>query len=104
MIDTGEDGRVDLQKLLIELGGRNISSVLVEGGSGVITSLMRERIPDRLIAITAPKLAGSGIEAIGDLGIMNMDDSISLRVKDIIRKGEDVIIDTRIIKNTDAHV
>jgi diaminohydroxyphosphoribosylaminopyrimidine deaminase/5-amino-6-(5-phosphoribosylamino)uracil reductase len=88
----------------MELGRRNMSSVLVEGGSKIITSLFAERIPDRLIAITAPKIAGKGIEAIGDLGIMKMDDSIPVRVKDIFRKGDDVIIDTRISKNTDAYV
>lgn len=102
--DTGEDGRVDLQKLLVELGRRNISSVLVEGGSEIITSLIAARIPDRLIAIMAPKIAGSGIEAIGDLGIAKMDDSILLKIKDIFRKGDDVIIDTRISRNTDDYV
>ena len=104
MTDRSGDGRIDLQKLLIELGRRNLSSVLVEGGAGIITSLVAARIPDRLIAITAPKLAGKGIEALGDLGITSMDNSIPLQVKDVFRKGADVVIDTRLFHNADVPV
>jgi len=91
IIDENSTGALDLKKLLAELGKRQISSVLVEGGAGVITSFVREGLFDRIIVITAPKILGRGIEAVGDLGISRMDDSIALKIEQVCRKGEDVI-------------
>lgn len=91
-VERTADGSLDLQRLLTALGQRQISSVLVEGGTKIITSFVREGLFDRMIVITAPKIAGRGIEAVGDLGIERMDEAIALRVERIFRKGEDVIM------------
>lgn len=91
IIDEKSNGILDLKKLLAELGKRQVSSVLVEGGAGIITSFVREGLFDRIIAITAPKILGSGIEAVGDLGISRMDDSVALEIERICRKGEDIV-------------
>lgn len=91
IIDEKDKGVLDLKKLLTELGKRQISSLLVEGGAGIITSFVREGLFDRIIVITAPKMLGRGIEAVGDLGILRMDDSIALKFESICRKGEDIV-------------
>lgn len=91
-IERDEAGSLDLRALLTELGRRQISSVLVEGGAGVITSFVRAGLFDRMIVITAPKIVGRGIDAVGDLGITRMDDSIALRCERIFRKGKDVVM------------
>jgi len=90
-INEDSTGALDLKKLLIELGRRQISSLLVEGGAGIITSFVREDLFDRIIVITAPKILGRGIEAVGDLEISRMDNSISLEIEQVCRKGEDVV-------------
>ena len=95
IIDADDKGRVDLKKLLIELGKKEISSILVEGGSEIITSFLKEKMADRLVIITAPKITGKGIDAVGDLGIKRMDDSINLSLIKVFRKGDDIIIDAR---------
>ncbi len=96
----GEDSRhrVDMQSLLEKLGKKEISSVLVEGGAAVITTVLREQLADRAVVIVAPKIAGKGIEAVGDLGIEKMDDALGFRYKKIIRKGNDLVIDGKIEK------
>lgn len=96
IIDTDDKKRVDLKKLLIELGKREISSILVEGGSEIITSFLKGKIADRLVIITAPKITGKGTDAVGDLGIERMDDSIKLSVRKVFRKGDDIIVDARV--------
>lgn len=88
--------RVDLKELLIELGRRNLSSVLVEGGAAVITSVLRRRLADRIVAVVAPKISGKGVETVGDLGIEIMDDAMKLSVRQVVRKGGDLVIDGRI--------
>lgn len=92
VIDKDETGSLDIRMLLAQLGKRQISSILVEGGAGVITSFVRAGLFDRMIVITAPKIVGRGIEAIGDLGISRMDDSIALCCERILRKGDDIVM------------
>ena len=57
--------RVDLDALLEALHERGIGSVMVEGGAKLITSLLLGRLVDRLAVCIAPKILGSGIEAVG---------------------------------------
>lgn len=96
IVHTDAERRADLGQLLIELGRRNISSVLVEGGAAVITSVLRQRLANRVVVVVAPKIVGKGIEAVGDLGIQVMDDAMKLSVRRVIRKGGDTIFDGRI--------
>lgn len=51
-------GRVDLPDLLSLLGARGIRSIMVEGGSQVITSFVEARLVDQLIITIAPSLVG----------------------------------------------
>lgn len=96
-VDSVKDNRVDLQNLLAELGKLGITSVLIEGGASIITSVLRNRLADRLVIIIAPKIVGRGIEAVGNLNIARIDDAYRLSYRKIVRKGDDIIIDGRII-------
>jgi diaminohydroxyphosphoribosylaminopyrimidine deaminase/5-amino-6-(5-phosphoribosylamino)uracil reductase len=98
VLELGEDGqeRVDLHGLLNLLGERKIASLLVEGGAGVNTSFLKENLVDRLIAVLAPKIAGTGINAVGDLGIHRIDNALRLSFERITRKGDDLILDARV--------
>lgn len=92
-IREDERGEVDLKELLFYLGRRNISSILVEGGSEVITSFLREGLVDRVIAVIAPKIMGKGVEAVGDLGIGDVNHTLKLSFVKTYRKGEDLVIE-----------
>jgi len=97
VLELAEDraGRVDLRDLLAALGKREISSLLVEGGAAVITSFIKEKLADRLVVILSPKLAGAGIDSVGDLGIRRMDDALRLILRRVSRRGDDIILDAR---------
>ena len=90
-----EQGRLDLKEALVELGKRGLSSVLVEGGSAIITSCLREGLADRLVVITAPRILGKGIDAVGDLGRIAVNQSLNLRVERLTGSGGDIIVDAR---------
>jgi diaminohydroxyphosphoribosylaminopyrimidine deaminase/5-amino-6-(5-phosphoribosylamino)uracil reductase len=96
VIEADTDHRVDLKKLFAELGKRTISSVLIEGGATIITSMLEENLPDRVVIVIAPKILGKGIEAVGDLGIKTIDESLRIAYRKISRKGTDIILDGRI--------
>jgi len=51
-------GRVDLPDLLHLLGARGIRSIMVEGGSQVISSFIETRLVDQMIITIAPSLVG----------------------------------------------
>lgn len=56
-------GRVDLPDMLDQLGKRGIRSIMVEGGSQVITSFLEARLVDQVIITIAPRLVG-GLSAL----------------------------------------
>jgi riboflavin-specific deaminase-like protein len=93
---VGGSSRVDLARLLGSLKARGINSVLVEGGSLIITSLLAAKLVDRLIVAIAPKLIGSGTDAVGDLGIRRLADALTFSELVTRQLGSDVIFDGRI--------
>ncbi len=52
------DGLIDLHFLMDYLGGMHVSSVLIEGGSRVISSAFSSGIVDKVVIFFAPKLLG----------------------------------------------
>lgn len=91
-----EGGRVDLGALLSDLYTLGVRSVMVEGGAALITSFLRDRLVDRLAVCIAPKVLGSGIEAVGDLGIRELAGSLILSDTSVIPYGVDLILDSRV--------
>ena len=91
-----DNSGIDLGRLFEELGRRGIGSVLVEGGKGIITSLLKAHAVDRMVAVIAPKIVGQGIEAVGDLGITKLDDAIVFSSVKTRRLGADMIFDGRL--------
>ena len=67
VVDTGAGDGVDLMKLLTALSSRDITSVLVEGGSGLLGSLFDAALVDKVVGIVAPVIIG-GAEAPGPVG------------------------------------
>jgi GTP cyclohydrolase II len=87
-----ELGRVEPADGLRLLAGLGLRSVMVEGGARVVTSLLRERLVDRLAICVAPIILGRGVEAVGDLGIARLAQALGLRGLHVQRLGDDVIL------------
>lgn len=51
-------GQVDLTAVLEELGRREISSVLVEGGATVLTSFIQQKLADKVYIFLSPRFIG----------------------------------------------
>ena len=90
----GQDG-ADLPGLLDALGKRQVASVLIEGGSKVITSVLKQGLAHRVVADLSPKIIGKGIAAVGDLGLRSMDEAIRFPRVRIRKSGGDIIFDLR---------
>lgn len=96
VVKEDEAGEVDLRHLLSVLGKRGISSILVEGGAGVITSLLLQNLADKVIVAVAPKIMGKGIEAVGELNIREVSQTLKLSFRKLYKVGEDLVIEARV--------
>jgi riboflavin-specific deaminase-like protein len=91
-VEAGQSN-VSLAALLRELARKGIESVLVEGGAGIITSLLDWRLVDRMVIVIAPKIIGKGIEAVGELAIAQLSDAITFSNFKTRRLGPDIVFD-----------
>jgi diaminohydroxyphosphoribosylaminopyrimidine deaminase/5-amino-6-(5-phosphoribosylamino)uracil reductase len=87
-------GRVDLRALLEALGRREITSVLVEGGSELAGSLADERLVNKFVLFLAPMLIG-GKQAptiAAGRGVAHLSDALRLERVSVRRLGPDLLI------------
>ena len=91
VVPSGPRG-VDLDVALQVLREDGIRSALVEGGARVITSFLSRNLADRLVVGIAPRLIGSGTDAVHDLGVTDVSRSIRIERRTVHLAGEDVLI------------
>ena len=85
-------GRVSIPAAFERLRTSGTESVLVEGGSNVITALLAERLVDRLIVGVAPIVIGAGTEAVNSLGVQRIAEGIRLENRSIVPVGDDLLL------------
>ena len=73
-------GRVDLRVALQELGGMELTSVLVEGGSELLGSLFDARLVDKTVVFYAPVIIGGrdAVTAVAGEGVPRVTKAIRL--------------------------
>lgn len=84
-------GQVDLQRLLQELGRREINELQVEAGAMLCGALLEQALVDEILIYQAPNLMGGG--AIGPFAtprLDKMDDRVHLKWLDARRIGNDL--------------
>ncbi len=88
-----KEGKVDLTILMDKLGQRSITSVLLEGGSRLMGSMIRERLIDKFYIFMAPKILGGsdGIPMAAGYGARNMDQALRLNLSQLRRFDDDVL-------------
>ncbi|MFC1949243.1 bifunctional diaminohydroxyphosphoribosylaminopyrimidine deaminase/5-amino-6-(5-phosphoribosylamino)uracil reductase RibD [Chloroflexota bacterium] len=89
-----EEGRVDLKSLLKELGKRDITSVLVEGGGILLGSLFDRGLVDKVIAFINPMIiGGEGAKtAVAGRGVDKLVNAYRLERVSTEKFGDDLMI------------
>jgi diaminohydroxyphosphoribosylaminopyrimidine deaminase/5-amino-6-(5-phosphoribosylamino)uracil reductase len=89
-----EKGVIDLKELLTVLGKREVTSVLVEGGSGLFGSLFDGGLIDKVLAFVSPIIVGGdgAKSAVGGNGVKKIADALRLTRVKMIEFGDDVLI------------
>ncbi len=99
----GSECGIDLEALLQELGRREISSVLVEGGARVNGSFITGNLVDKVYWFIAPKFIGGTAAPgpVGGPGIAALQDALSIKDIKLNRYGEDICIEGYAVKWSD---
>jgi diaminohydroxyphosphoribosylaminopyrimidine deaminase/5-amino-6-(5-phosphoribosylamino)uracil reductase len=91
-----------LDALLVELGQRRMTNVLIEGGSRLLGTLFDMQAIDEVHAFIAPKLAGGQQAAspVGGAGVERMADALCLADISIEELEGDVYVHGRVAKES----
>lgn len=98
LIAVPEDANqhLDLLATLQLLATRGITSVMLEGGSRLITSMLTAQLIDRVAITIAPKLLGAGVAVFGDIGINSMAQALPLHNPVYTPCGTDIWIEAEV--------
>jgi len=94
-LDADNTGRVSLPALLRELGEREVTSLLVEGGAQVHSSFLSNQMANKIMLFVGAKIVG-GTEApswVGGAGVERMRDAITLNKLNVKTLKEDILLE-----------
>ena len=94
VLPADANGQVPLCALLEELGRRQVSSLLVEGGGEIHASFFAQELVNKVHAYIAPKLVG-GRDApgpLGGIGVATMPEAVQLTWQEVKPLGQDLLM------------
>jgi diaminohydroxyphosphoribosylaminopyrimidine deaminase/5-amino-6-(5-phosphoribosylamino)uracil reductase len=92
-------GKVDLARMLEELGRREMNEILAESGSRLNGALLNAGLVDELVLYFAPHLLGGTARGMFDLPeLTRLDQRVALRLQDASRFGEDLRVIARVTR------
>ncbi len=90
-----EGKRADLKWLMRVLGGKEVSSVLIEGGASLNAYALQDGIVDKVVFFIAPKIIGGreSLAAIGGATFRRLEEAHMIHDMRVKRAGQDLIVE-----------
>lgn len=94
----GEQGQVDMKKLMGILGEMGIDSILLEGGGTLAYSALQAGIVKEVKAFVAPKIFGgkAALSPVEGAGIELPSQAVGLALEQVSRIGEDLLLEYKV--------
>lgn len=86
------NGHSNQKQMLERLADSGITSLLVEGGRDLSSSLLRAGLVDRIQLFISPKLLGGGTKSVQGLGTNRMEDMVPFKTHIWTRFGPDMLL------------
>ena len=88
------NGQLDLNDLMIKLGGKQMDGILLEGGSTLNYAALKSGIVNRIEAYVAPKFfGGAGLYTpVGGAGVELATEALGCKLVSVEQIGEDVLL------------
>ncbi len=98
VLDRDATAGVSIDALLEALGKRDVQGVLVEGGSTLAWSFLRDRLVDRIVAYVAPKvIGGAGAPGVvAGAGFAPIEAALQVEFDRIDRIGPDLRVEAHV--------
>ncbi|MFC1699387.1 bifunctional diaminohydroxyphosphoribosylaminopyrimidine deaminase/5-amino-6-(5-phosphoribosylamino)uracil reductase RibD [Candidatus Omnitrophota bacterium] len=98
IIARDKDKRVDLRDLLHKLAKQEIAHVLIEGGSEIVASALKEKLVDQLILFIAPKIVGgrAAPTAVAGKGVSTIRQASLLKDIQFKKIDTDLVVEGRL--------
>lgn len=86
--------KIDLKKLMRDLGKKGISHVLIEGGGETIASAIKSKIADKIYIFIAPKIIGgrNAPTPVEGEGIKYVSQALQIKNMQVERIGSDILV------------
>lgn len=96
-----KNNHIDLNELLTKLFKMSITSIMVEAGSTLNSSFIKEGLADKLIQFLAPKIIGDkdAINFVENFNVKDINDSIKLKTSTTKTFDGDIMIESYFEKN-----
>ncbi|MCH8941229.1 MAG: bifunctional diaminohydroxyphosphoribosylaminopyrimidine deaminase/5-amino-6-(5-phosphoribosylamino)uracil reductase RibD [Bacteroidetes bacterium] len=91
-VKKNNDDLLNLKMVLIQLAKMKITSVIVEGGSKVFNSFIKQKLFDELMLFVSPKIMGRGLSWAGDFNLYNIKKILNLEIFEHKKIGNDILI------------
>ncbi|HRP93398.1 MAG: bifunctional diaminohydroxyphosphoribosylaminopyrimidine deaminase/5-amino-6-(5-phosphoribosylamino)uracil reductase RibD [Ignavibacteriaceae bacterium] len=92
-VNSDRQGRIQLKSVLKELSKLQITSLLVEGGSKIYSSFIKQNLFDDIYLFVSPKILGSGLNTFSEFKSKKLGDAAKLNVKQTQKIGDDILIE-----------
>ncbi len=94
-----KENKVDLKFLMKVLNEKGIDSILLEGGSTLNFTAIKEGIVDKVISFISPKIVGGkdALTPVGGSGIKNLKNAITLNIENVTKIDDDIMVEAYII-------
>ena len=79
--------------MLKEIAKLQISSILVEGGSKIYSSFLKEKLFDDIFLFVSPKILGNGLKTFSELKSNKLSDAAKLNIRRTQKIGDDLLIE-----------
>lgn len=92
-MDPDPPGMIPWDGIFSRIGAMGFHAVMVEGGSGVYSSLLKSRIVDRVLIFIAPKILGGGIPMVDWGRPERIADALRLSITRTDVLGGDILVE-----------
>ncbi len=92
-LNMDASGRIAWDDMLDYLGGMGLHAVMVEGGSGINSSVLKAGRVDRILAFIAPKIMGGGLAVVNWNSPDSVEDTMHVQITGVKTIGTDALID-----------
>jgi diaminohydroxyphosphoribosylaminopyrimidine deaminase / 5-amino-6-(5-phosphoribosylamino)uracil reductase len=92
-VRENKNGMINLKSAMLELAKHEIASVLVEGGSEIYTSFVRENFFDNIVLFVSPKILGPGLSFVNAFGNGTLKNALKVKFESVETIDEDLLVE-----------